>query len=467
VTAVGLFRGGTKAMSRRGSAGLGLAVAVVTVAVYQIGSGRSLDYDSSLTVGAFVKTPSLFDPFRRQIQLNNHPLFSVLEHIVWSLGFHSETSLRVLPIVFGALTVALITAWCARCWGLLSGLSAGAVLATNPMFADLSRAVRGYSLLAMCAVASTLLLWQLLQLEPEHRSRAMEIAYVVFVAAGIATHLYGSVVLIVHAAIVALRHELDATWMRRWVAGGFFGGLVDLKTIQVILNTDNERTFHDSFPRELTTAMLGQARVAVVVLTLVVGCALWMGRSRKEILGAVAAVLGFAALVWLVVQPQFLVVRYLIWLIPGVALAAAFVVARRPVAVVLVGVAVVAMVSHQWSSWTAIQVPTSETAAVVDAARAQGMRVCGLLHTGVAVLAYTRQPDRPKTLTEFARCDVVLGFYVTRAADRLERKLYPYAWTIPGQYRAFIYSRKPEATVTAGMTRKRLDLETHPRTWPR
>ena len=62
--------------------------------MYQIGSGRSLDYDSSLTVGAFVKTHSLLDPLKRQIQLNNHPLFSILEHIVWSLGFHSETYLR-------------------------------------------------------------------------------------------------------------------------------------------------------------------------------------------------------------------------------------------------------------------------------------------------------------------------------------------------------------------------------------
>jgi hypothetical protein len=453
-------------MGTVGSAACGIVLAVATAVVYRIGSGRSLDYDSSLTVGAFVKTGALIDPLRRQIQLNNHPLFSILEHIVWSLGFHTETYLRVLPIVFGALTVAMITAWCAHIWGLVPGVSAGAVVAANPMFAELSRAVRGYSLLCLCAVASTLLLWRLVESAPEHVSRWVGVAYVVFVAAGISTHLYGCAVLIVHAAIVVARRELGETWIARWIAAVFIGGLVYLKTSQVILNTQNKRTFQHKFPREIAMALLGQARLAVVALGIVVVFALWLGRARTDVLVAVAAAVLFAAFVWLVVQPQFLVVRYFIWFLPGVGLAAAFLVARRPIAIVLVTLAVVATVVHQWSSWTATQVPTSETAAIVDTARAHGMRVCGIGHTGVAVLAYTRQPARPKAALEFATCDLIVGFYVTPALDRIEKKLYPYAWNIPGQFPAFVYSRRPEATVTAGMTRKRVDLETHPRTWP-
>lgn len=168
---------------------------------------------------------------------------------------------------------------------------------------------------------------------------------------------------------------------------------------------------------------------------------------------------------WVVVQPQFLVVRYFIWLVPGVALAAAFLVVRRPVAIVLVVFAVAAMVAHQWTSWTEVEVASSETAAVVDAARAQGMYVCGYLHTGIAVLAYTRQPARQKK-TEVAKCDMVVGFYVTPTFDGYARLAYPYAWQVPGQVPAFIYSRRSEATVTAGMKHKRLDLDTHARTWP-
>ena len=453
-------------MSVKAAAACGSVLAVVTAAVYSIGSGRSLDYDSNITVGAFVKTGSLLDPLRRQIQLNNHPLFSILEHIVWSLGFHSETYLRVLPILFGALTVALVAAWCAHRWGVVPGVSAGALVAANPLFASLSRAVRGYSLLTLCAVAATIVLWQMLESPRARNTPWMVWLYVGLVAAGISTHLYGCVVLVVHAAIVVVRSQFDATWFLRWAVGLFLGSAIYLKTSQIILNTHNVRTFHHEFPGELATAMLGQARVSVAVLGVAVAFALWLVRKRTELLAGIAAVVVFAAFVWVVVQPQFLVVRYFIWLVPGVALAAAFLVARRPVAIVLVVIAVTAMVAHQWSTWTNLEVASSETAAVVDAARAQGMKVCSYLHTGVAVLAYTRQPARTESAAEAATCDLIVGFYVIPKYDRLARLTYPYAWTIPGQYKAFIYSRRSEATVTAGMKHKRLDLDTHARTWP-
>jgi hypothetical protein len=459
-------RAWTPPPSVKAGAACGSALAVVTAALYSIGSGRSLDYDSNITVGAFVKTGSLLDPLRRQIQLNNHPLFSILEHIVWSLGFHSETYLRVLPILFGAMTVALVTAWCVHRWGFVPGLSAGALVAANPLFASLSRSVRGYSLLTLCAVAATIVLWHMLESPHARNTPWIVWLYVGLVAAGISTHLYGCVVLVVHAAIVVVRSQFDATWFLRWTAGLFLGGAIYLKTLHTILNTHNMRTFHEEFPRELATVMLGQARVAVAVLGVIVLSALWLVRKRTELLAGTAAVAIFAVFVWVVVQPQFLVVRYFIWLVPGVALAAAFLVVRRPVAIVLVVVAVTAMVAHQWTSWTEVEVASSETAAVVDAARAQGMRVCGYLHTGVAVLAYTRQPARTKSAAEAASCDLVVGFYVTRKYDRLARLTYSYTWKIPGQYPAFIYSRRSEATVTAGMKHKRLDLDTHARTWP-
>jgi hypothetical protein len=75
---------------------LGLGAAVF--AAYMVAAGRSYDYDSSETVGAFVATPSLLDPLRRQIAFNNHPLFSLLEHMVYSAGGTSEATLRVLPL---------------------------------------------------------------------------------------------------------------------------------------------------------------------------------------------------------------------------------------------------------------------------------------------------------------------------------------------------------------------------------
>ena len=254
--------------------------------------------------------------------------------------------------------------------------------------------MRGYSLLVLCALASTLLLIRLLESVSGEIPTWVVPAYVGFVAAGIATHLYGCAVLLVHAAIVIARGERSSTWVKRWSAGLVLGGLVYLDTISKVLNTHNQRTFHGSFPRELVLALLGQARVAAV--------ALWLTRSRRDVPASAAVIVAFAAFIWLVLQPQFLVVRYLIWVVPGVALAAAFVVARRPIAIVLVAVGLVAMVAHDWSEWTITEFPTSQTAALIDSARAQGMEVCGLLHTGISVAGYTRQPARPKTAAEFA-----------------------------------------------------------------
>lgn len=460
----GALRSVIRPASVAASASLGAAVAVVTAACYFVASGRSLDYDSSFTVGVFVKTGSLFDPLRRQVELNNHPLFSMIEHVVWSAGLHTETALRVAPITFGALTVGLLTAWCANRWGVLAGLSAGAVLAANPMFATLSRQVRGYSLLSLCAVASTLLLWHLLESAPESIPPWVPVAYVGFVAAGIATHLYGCAVLLVHAAIVAGGRELGAAWVKRWIIGLALGGLIYLDTIDKVIHTRNERTFHHAFPREAVLALLGQARVCAIALGIVVVCALWLARSHRDVLAGVAAVVLFVVFVWVVVQPQFLVVRYLVWLIPGVALAAAFFVARRPIAIVIVVVGVAAMVAHEWPSWTVTEFPTAETAALVDSARVHGMKVCGLFHTGISVSAYTRQPDRPKNLAELASCDFVMGLYVSPAADALERRAYPYAWMIDAQTPVFIYSRKPRSVLTAGMPRLKDTLDTHPAT---
>ena len=453
------------------SVGCGVVVAAVTAVFYFMDSGRSLDYDSSLTVGAFVKTGSILDPLRRQIQLNNHPLFSVLEHLVWSAGFHSETALRVLPILFGCLTVALLTAYCTRLWGAMSGVSAGAVLASNPMFADLSRAVRGYSLLTLCALTSTLVMWRLLESgspsAPTRAHRVAELGYVLFLAAGISTHLYGCTVVVVHAAIVLGRRRFGARWVQRWVAAGVLGSLIYLKTLNTVLNTHNARVFHGEFGREVLLSLLGQARVAAAALGIAVLAALWIQRRRIEFFAGVGTVALFVVAVWVVIQPQFLVVRYWVWIVPGVGLAAAFFVSRRPVAIVLVVVAVAAMANHQRGTWTAVEVPTSEAAAVVDSARAQGMDVCGYLHTGVAVLAYTRQPHtRAETFPQMAKCDLVIGFYVTHFVNRIEKAEFPYSWKIPGVTPAFVYSRRPRATVMAGVTRPRLTLETHPRTFP-
>ena len=184
--------------------GVGVAAGAVTFGVYLVGSGRSYDYDSSETVGSFIATPSLLDPFRRQLVYNNHPLFSFLDHLVYSAGGRSALDLRILPILFGAAVVAIVVAWCAERWGIVAAATAGLVLGANSSFAELSRSVRGYSLLS--AVVSTLLVDRLLT-KPR---RSLSAAYIVVVAAGIATHVYMLLVLLGQIGIVVARSGATA-----------------------------------------------------------------------------------------------------------------------------------------------------------------------------------------------------------------------------------------------------------------
>src|SRR5262249_41638338 len=158
---------------------------------------------------------------------------------------------------------AVVAAWCGKAFGFIPGIAGGLIVASNPMFASLSRELRGYSLLSLCAVSSTMLLWRLVERWGRAVPRWIPIAYVVLVAGGIATHLYGWVVLVVHVGIVLARKELGRAWFFRWIAAGVLGSLVYLPTLHTVLNTRNDRTFYASFPREVFVPLLGQAHVAV------------------------------------------------------------------------------------------------------------------------------------------------------------------------------------------------------------
>ena len=164
----------------------------MTFAAYMVGAGRAYDYDSSESVGSFIATRSLLDPFRRQLQFNNHPFFSFLEHLVYSAGGSSETAMRVLPTAAAAATVGLVVGWIVGRWGWLAGLAGGLLLAANPTFASLGRSVRGYSLLTLALVCVTVLLERLLV----ERRGGEGIAYTTALAIAIATHLYAMCVLL-------------------------------------------------------------------------------------------------------------------------------------------------------------------------------------------------------------------------------------------------------------------------------
>src|SRR5437899_2860287 len=146
----------------------GALLGVATFAVYMIGSNRSFGYDAAATFANFVATPSLWDAFAvrsviptipvTQVAGNDHVLVSLLSHVIYSAtGSRNEVVYRLLPAFGGGATVGLSTGVLVRRFGLLAGLCAGLYIATDPLFVDNSRDLRGYSLAALGSAAGTVL----------------------------------------------------------------------------------------------------------------------------------------------------------------------------------------------------------------------------------------------------------------------------------------------------------------------
>src|SRR2546426_5483966 len=189
----------------------GALLGVATFAVYMIGSNRSFGYDAAATIANFVATPSLLDAFAvrsviptipvTQVAGNDHVLVSLLSHVIYSAtGSRNEVVYRLLPAFGGGATVGLSTGVLVRRFGLLAGLCAGLYIATDPLFVDNSRDLRGYSLAALGSVVATLILsgrW----------TRGRLIAYAVIMGLAIAAQLFAVVVLLCHIAWIATRRS--------------------------------------------------------------------------------------------------------------------------------------------------------------------------------------------------------------------------------------------------------------------
>jgi hypothetical protein len=455
-------------LTSRAAVALGSIAGVITASFYFIGASRSVsDVDASVTVGAFVKTPSLLDPLRRTLDVpgfrfNNHPLFSLIEHAVWSSGHHSELALRVAPILFGALAVALLAGECGRRLGLIPGVCAGALLAVNPFFARLSRELRDYSLVVLCAVASTIVLMRIL--EANTPSRRARIGYVLIIAAGVATHMFFAPVILAHFFIVLGQRKFDWRWLAQFVIGVLLGAGIYVDIARDMFHHQPNGAGNDTFPLRAAHLLLGEQWFAVAILGGFVVWAVALFYRSKAILLPLLAVTGFAAFLWLIVQPVGLGPRFFIWMVPVVALSAAVVVARKPWAWVLVAVAVIAMVADDAGRWASPSPNLAQAAAIVDAARTRGFRVCGYKAGQWAVLAYTQSP--PYLPPEgVAGCDVVVEMErPVSAYDAVIRAELPYTWGQAGRAPIVVRARIPFRRLVAPPSK--LSLDTHEQTYP-
>ncbi len=196
---------------------VGIVLGAATTAAYLIGSGRSFGYDAAATFANFVATPNLVDAFAvhaalpsillKSIASNDHVFLSLISHAIYSLtaGSRSEAIYRLVPALAAGGTVGVSAAVLSRRFGLIAGACAGLFIATDPLFVDNSRDLRGYSLAALLTLLSTVVLVR--PLSPQGRglgrgaslatwTRGRLLAYAILLGLAIATHVFAIVVLL-------------------------------------------------------------------------------------------------------------------------------------------------------------------------------------------------------------------------------------------------------------------------------
>jgi uncharacterized membrane protein len=388
----------------RQAAVAGAASGLLTFGLYLPGASRAFGYDAGTTVGHFIATPSVFDPFRRQVVYNNHVFFSFLEHLVYSVtGSTSEVVLRLVPIAAGAVAVGLLAGAITRRWGVVPGLAAATILATNPVFVETARDVRGYSLLVLCTIGASLLFARAMATD----SPSVKAAYAAVLAVGIATHLYMVFVLVAQVAVAVCRRRAR-TLRVAWYAG-LLGGLVAYVDIAwfMIGHGETARGFQPGLPRQIVWELLGRNPVGVACAAALLAVGLWVHRRRPDVWTALAVVvLEFLGL-WLVLQPLDFFARFFVWVVPGMAFLAAAAVRHRRWMGAPVAIAAVAGVVQVLPAYTADGGGYRAAAEVIDAVADRGGRPCAIGINSYPMLAYTRRYEVVTRMEQVDGCDVL------------------------------------------------------------
>src|SRR6266705_4793051 len=277
-----------------------------------IGSNRSFGYDAAATFANFVATPSLWDAFAvrsviptipvTQVAGNDHVLVSLLSHVIYSAtGSRNEVVYRLLPAFGGGATVGLSTGVLVRRFGLLAGVCAGLYIATDPLFVDNSRDLRGYSLAALLALLATLVVVE------SKWSRGRLLLYAVLLGLAIATHVFVAVVLLAHVAWIASKRspamlkQLAPAWLVAFLIGAAANAYIEV--LVFIQHGFPPSMFDSTFPRAIVLFLLGAPAPLPLVLWLTpVALGLWVVRREAWVWASVAVLAGVVALLWLVLQ---------------------------------------------------------------------------------------------------------------------------------------------------------------------
>jgi hypothetical protein len=434
---------------------VGAVLGIATTAGYLIGSGRSFGYDAAATFGNFVATPNLIDAFAvhsamptmplKSIASNDHVFLSLMSHFIYSLtGSRSEMVYRLVPALAAGGTVGVSAVALARRFGLLAGACAGLFIATNPMFVENSRDLRGYSLAALLALLATI------SLSPSGRGwgRGAPVSYAVLLGLGIATHVFVIVVLAGHVVWIALRRSWPD--IRRlapaWIAALAIGvaANANIEVMEFVQHGFPPSLFSPAFPLYLVLFLVGAPVLVPIGLWLsTAGLGLWAARREPRVWAAVAVVAAVVAILWLILQPAYLYPRFFIFLLPGVAYLMAAAIKRWWVLAPVVVAGAIFAIAAQVPGYTEDPLALRQAANAVELARAAGGNPC-VIHSDESVLdAYTTAFTVVTTADQLNGCSevVIVSWNVDPTLRDLAAQEFPRLTVLPAYYRAVVLRR--------------------------
>jgi Dolichyl-phosphate-mannose-protein mannosyltransferase len=438
---------------------VGAALGIATTAAYLIGSGRSFGYDAAATFGNFVATPNVIDAFAvhsampsmplKSIASNDHVFLSLISNVIYSLtGSRSEMVYRLVPALAAGGTVGVSAAVLARRFGLLAGACAGLFIATNPMFVENSRDLRGYSLAALLALLATLVLVNSLSPKGRGLGRGAGVGYALLLGLAIATHVFAIVVLAVHVIWIAMRKSRSdiKRLVPAWIAALAIGvaANANIEIMEFVQHGFPPSMFNLAFPLYLVLFLVGAPAVLPLGLWLsTAGLGLWAARREPWVWAAVAVVAVVVAILWLVLQPAYLYPRFFIFLIPGVAYLMAAAIRRWWVlAPVVVAGAIVAIVA-QAPGYTDDPLALPQAANAIEHARAAGGNPC-VIHSDESILAaYTTAFTVVTTADQLSGCSevVIVSWNVDPTLRDLAAQEFPRLTVLPAYYHAVVLGR--------------------------
>jgi hypothetical protein len=424
-------------MPKRGPALAGILLGAVTAAAYLIGSGRSFGYDAAATFANFIATPSMLDAFAvhtvlptiplKNIAANDHVLLSLISHVIYSVtGTRSEVVYRTLPALAAGGTVGVTATALSRRFGMLAGVSAALYIATDPLFVDNSRDLRGYSLAALCVVLATVVL----AAGPPWTRRRL-VVYGLLMGLAIAANVFAAAVLVGHVAWIAVGPaasrrgttplgdtaasgpstppliHIAPAWLLAVLIG--VAANANIALIEVLQHGVPPALFDPTFPRDLVLFLLGAPVLLPVGLWLSAALlGLWAARTERWVWASAVVIVVVVLVLWLGVQPAYLYPRFFVYLIPGFAYLMAAAIARWKVLapVVLLG-AVVAAVS-QVPGYTDDPLALPQAAAAIERIDATGGRVCVIHWDEMVLAAYTTRFTVVTGADQLSACDAVV-----------------------------------------------------------